>query len=441
VTQLSTDPARKEEIDRPSNKTEEIHREASIPAAPKTGTEMKTKDPVERVVEAPAVTTQQPLVETQQPGVGTSEKLSEAVVARSSVETFDVSLRSDSKQNIEPRSIASETATPVRQATPATELPVLTEKAPEAVTPEWTKSGTGVVKSAERLRPLEVRPPTPLAPLSTPKLDAQPQQATSPVLSATTTLEEKNTEVGAPTPASVQIAKAAEEGKTAPAKIAEKLTPPAAAAKLSVVETMKSGPASDVTKFETPASAARIESTPAIAKLAEMKNSSPRAASEPAGKPKTDSTRSREAGQPHVDAATLGISTQPPTVTAASPRETVKATAAGEQIALLKKPAEVIPEKKPLARTVPKPLEGFIIQLGFNDREKAQRWAETMERRGYAVSITEAGAEGALRVRLGNFAIRDDAERQLQTFKQQGLSGIIINLPQGFRPEARSSIP
>jgi cell division protein FtsN len=64
-----------------------------------------------------------------------------------------------------------------------------------------------------------------------------------------------------------------------------------------------------------------------------------------------------------------------------------------------------------------------------------------MEKRGYAVSITEAGTEGALRVRLGNFTQREDAERQLRNFKQEGLTGIIINLPQGFRPEARSSIP
>jgi cell division septation protein DedD len=94
-----------------------------------------------------------------------------------------------------------------------------------------------------------------------------------------------------------------------------------------------------------------------------------------------------------------------------------------------------------MVRPEPKALEGFIIQLGFNDKEKARQWAEAMERRGYAVSITEAGAEGALRVRLGNFAQRDEAERQLRSFKQEGLSGIIINLPQGFRPEARSSIP
>ena len=64
-----------------------------------------------------------------------------------------------------------------------------------------------------------------------------------------------------------------------------------------------------------------------------------------------------------------------------------------------------------------------------------------VERRGYAVSITEAGTTGALRVRLGNFAAREEAERQLRNFKREGMNGIVINLPQAFRPVARSSVP
>ena len=114
----------------------------------------------------------------------------------------------------------------------------------------------------------------------------------------------------------------------------------------------------------------------------------------------------------------------------------------GEQLALLgNKPTATALARPPIARTAPKPLEGFIIQLAFNDKERAQRWAEGMEKKGFAVSLTEAGAEGALRVRLGNFVLRDDAERQLRTIKQEGLNGIILNLPQAFRPEARTSIP
>ena len=135
----------------------------------------------------------------------------------------------------------------------------------------------------------------------------------------------------------------------------------------------------------------------------------------------------------------------PPRIIEEKPPAPAKEKPAGEQLALLKnKPLEVLPAKPEVARSAPKApkaLEGFIIQLAFNDKENAQRWAEAMEKRGYAVSLTEAGGEGSLRVRLGNFSVRDEAERQLRTLKQDGLSGIVISLPQAFRPEARTSVP
>jgi cell division septation protein DedD len=114
---------------------------------------------------------------------------------------------------------------------------------------------------------------------------------------------------------------------------------------------------------------------------------------------------------------------------------------APEQLASIPKPIEATVETSALARPVPKPLEGFIIQIAFRDKEKAQSWAEKMAQRGYAVSVTAAGSEGSLRVRLGNFGLRDEAERQLKNFKQDGMNGIIINLPQAFRPGAASSVP
>jgi cell division septation protein DedD len=92
-------------------------------------------------------------------------------------------------------------------------------------------------------------------------------------------------------------------------------------------------------------------------------------------------------------------------------------------------------------RSIPKALEGYIIQVAFNDRAEARRWADTFEERGYAVSITEAGTRESLRVRIGNFRFRDDAERQLKTVREDGLLGIILNLPQAYRPEVRSSLP
>ena len=167
--------------------------------------------------------------------------------------------------------------------------------------------------------------------------------------------------------------------------------------------------------------------------------------------PVTKTLQAAPAAETVKPAAVLSNAKTEPPVVAVKPAAPIAAPAnqekmsekpIGDQLALLKnKPLEVVPEKKILTRPPPKALEGFIIQLAFNDKEKAQHWAEAMERRGFAVSITEAGADGALRVRLGNFTLRDEAERQLRTFKQDGMNGIIINLPQAFRPEARSSIP
>jgi len=134
-----------------------------------------------------------------------------------------------------------------------------------------------------------------------------------------------------------------------------------------------------------------------------------------------------------------------PSVPAAQPPVAEKAPAKApvEQLtSLVSRQPQSAPAKPMVARpAAPKPLEGFIIQLAFSDKGRALRWAEGMEKKGFAISITEAGTEGALRVRLGNFVLRDDAERQLKAIKQEGLNGIILNLPQAFVPAARSSIP
>jgi cell division septation protein DedD len=108
-----------------------------------------------------------------------------------------------------------------------------------------------------------------------------------------------------------------------------------------------------------------------------------------------------------------------------------------EQIALLNKSGEAATEK-PIVRSPLKPLEGFIIQLSFVDKAEAQRWAEKLNARGFAVSATESGS-GAFRVRVGNFAARTDAEKQLKALNQDGLKGIVLNLPQVYRPEVHSS--
>jgi DedD protein len=173
----------------------------------------------------------------------------------------------------------------------------------------------------------------------------------------------------------------------------------------------------------------------------------------PETKPLEPSAAAKTTPAPFVQAALPAVAPSPvksePAVVAPVPATTATPVEQktiekpiGEQLALVRKnPIEMVPENKALIQPRPKALEGFIIQLAFQDKDKAQHWAENMQRRGYAVSITEAGMDGALRVRLGNFALRDDAERQLRSFKQDGINGIIINLPQAFRPEARSSMP
>ena len=102
---------------------------------------------------------------------------------------------------------------------------------------------------------------------------------------------------------------------------------------------------------------------------------------------------------------------------------------------------EHLSEIKPLMKPMPKALEGYIIQVAFKDRSEARSWADTFEQRGYAVSMTEASAGESLRVRVGNFRLRDEAERQLKSIRDNGLIGIILNLPQAYRPEVRSSLP
>jgi cell division protein FtsN len=122
------------------------------------------------------------------------------------------------------------------------------------------------------------------------------------------------------------------------------------------------------------------------------------------------------------------------------PAPAVSTIPSGEQVASLRvAPGDSLTEKKPAPRPGVKALSGFIVQVAFADTRAAQAWAEAMERRGFAVSVTETGETGAVRVRLGNFTARDDAERQLRTFRQEGLKGIVINLPQAFRPESTSA--
>jgi DedD protein len=109
----------------------------------------------------------------------------------------------------------------------------------------------------------------------------------------------------------------------------------------------------------------------------------------------------------------------------------VAVNAGSEQIALVRKQTgETAATVKPSQAR--KTLEGYVIQAVFEHKADAQRWAEKIERRGYTVSLTETGG-ASVRLRVGSFALREEADRQLRALKQEGLTGIILNLPQPYR--------
>jgi hypothetical protein len=99
--------------------------------------------------------------------------------------------------------------------------------------------------------------------------------------------------------------------------------------------------------------------------------------------------------------------------------------------------AKAAPVEQPVAPPV---LQGFVIQLTFGEMQAARHWAETLEQRGFAVSLTEAGGGETVRVRIGNFTTRDEAERQLQALRREGHKGMVLNFPQAYRPGADPAI-
>lgn len=336
------------------------------------------------------------------------------------------------------------------------------EKIPVANASEADQVPAPVVKTAEPTQPVKSTAITAVTPVV--KSETRLPQAQVPAAAIKAKVEEKVASLPTREPAATEPGKGAQENKISESKTSE-VTPRQAPVAKALVQT----PAPEQTKPAPAPSVAKVETQPM-----EVKSSPPAVTAKPketvAEKPANEQAvllrkpaeaisekaptakatvhtpmpEQAKAAPPisvaKPQAPAIEVKPTPPAVTA-KPKEPVAEKPANEQVALLNKPIESIPERKPRTHSAQKVLEGFVIQLAFNDKEKARNWAESMERRGYAVSITEAGTDGALRVRLGNFPLRDDAERQLRNFKQDGLSGIVINLPQAFRPEARSSVP
>lgn len=152
--------------------------------------------------------------------------------------------------------------------------------------------------------------------------------------------------------------------------------------------------------------------------------------------PKTGSMPS--AAMPQIESKP-SVSVPPSPESVESPRREKSAPEQGEQLALKRKPAVVVPERKAV---LPKPavrsLGGYIVQLSFADKDSAQREAAKLEREGFVISLTAAGS-GSLRLRVGNFSTHDDAARQLKKLQAEGLRGIVLSLPEDYRPEIRPS--
>ena len=363
-----------------------------------------------------------------------------------------------------PPSLVTKTESAVASATPSREIGPRTapEKIPVANASEAGKVPAPVVKTAEPTQPMKSTAISPVTPVV--KSETRLPQAQVPAAAVKAKVEEKVASLPTREPAATETGKVAQENKISEIKTSEVTPRQAPVAKVPVQipasAQTKPAPAPSVAKVEAhpmevkpspPAVTAKPKETaaekPANEQVALLRKPA-EAISEKAPTAKaTVPTPMPEQAKPappisvaKPQAPAIEVKPTPPAVAAKS-KETVAEKPANEQVVLLNKPIELVPERKPLTHSAQKALEGFIIQVAFNDKEKARNWAESMERRGYAVSVTEAGTDGALRVRLGNFSLRDDAERQLRNFKQDGLSGIVINLPQAFRPEARSSVP
>jgi hypothetical protein len=129
-----------------------------------------------------------------------------------------------------------------------------------------------------------------------------------------------------------------------------------------------------------------------------------------------------------------------PAVSAPQEGPVGKTSADGQPPLGTAKPRATIAKDKSLESLAGSVLEGYVIQVVFSDKSVARQWRETLEKRGYVVSATEAGVSGQIRLRLGNFPLRDEAEHRLRALKQEGLVGIVINLPQAYRPEKLSVV-
>lgn len=285
--------------------------------------------------------------------------------------------------------------------------------------------------------PLEVEPARESAPAAKNVQVAKAEALAAPALPPSLPAAVTSTSASQPVKTASTVQPAEKRELPAAQEVAPKLPPSAPIS--------KSAPASPaaplvVPEIVAPSSAATVLPNPWVV---EPMTRTPK----PSAAPASVSPRKPEPAQPAPEQLALSTprnseapAAEPPASPSAPTSEPTTATPAPERMASLPKNDIAAPETRNLARPAPKALSGYIVQIAFNDATAAQRWAEHMERKGFAVSVTAAGEAGAVRVRFGNFTVRADAERQLTALRQDGLRGIVLNLPQAFRPEPPSAV-
>jgi DedD protein len=275
-------------------------------------------------------------------------------------------------------------------------------------------------------RPIQEEPL--IAGRATAKPEVQPEIAASLATSAkrTTTVEEKGK-------SSIQSLSLPNdqpaEPKTLPA-MTEKLEDWNEA--MPVVDKPTEVPIASSAPIEPSKESPMIQTTGVVARKQESADRSPLAGLE--------QNKTEPQFPPKIDLASLPASPVLSPIADAPKVEVALKEQLKEQPLLESKPAKTALRERLVAQPSPKVLQGFVIQLAFGEMGDARRWAETLERRGFTVSLTEAGDRGSVRVRIGNFAGREEAERQLQALRQDGLKGIVLNLPQAYRPEVHPAV-
>jgi cell division protein FtsN len=100
------------------------------------------------------------------------------------------------------------------------------------------------------------------------------------------------------------------------------------------------------------------------------------------------------------------------------------------EVVLKKRVPAAVEEKQP-AVELPKvqATHGYLVQISFSNREKAQRWSELLTQEGYSTSMSMIMGNRLVRLRIGAFPSSAEAQGLLKKLRKQGLTGFIVQAP------------